>query len=399
MISTVRQIYNEAFSNERYQDLLQAINEDLPGMLDFRIAETPVFVPKELKEKLISACDHIVDVITADNFRELTDKAIPRNDYVPNEDNHAGFLAIDFAVCRNEASGELEPQLIELQGFPSLFGFQAYIPGQFRHHFPVPESYTSLFNVADREEYLEELQKLIVGEHDPEHVILLEIYPEQQKTRIDFELTRRFLGVEPVCLTKIRKEGRALFYEKDGRRIPVKRIYNRLIFDDLQRFVDIETEFRPTDDVDVEWVCHPNWFFRISKYTLPLFDSPFVPKSHFLSDLDAYPEDLENYVLKPLFSFAGSGVQLHISADDLDAIPPYERHNFLLQRKVSYEPVIQSPDGLVKCEIRMLFIWHKDDDQPKLVTNLARLSRGEMIGVNFNKNKDWVGGSVCFFEP
>lgn len=399
MVDNVRKAYNAAFSTERYQALLAAIHAELPGLLDFRVAETPVFVPRSLKDKLVSACNDIVDVITAENFKELTAKAIPPDEHVPNEDDHTAFLAVDFAVCRNTDTGELEPQLIELQGFPSLYGFQAYLPQVFRRLFPIPEQYSSFFNVDSVDTYLAHLRRRIVGLCEPEEVILLEIYPEKQKTRIDFELTRQYLGVAPVCLTKIRKEGRKLYYEKEGRQIQIKRIYNRLIFDDLQNFPDLETDFRLTDDVDVEWIGHPNWFFRISKYTLPLLHSPFVPPSYFLHQLAQYPTDLENYVLKPLFSFAGNGVNLHITAADLDSIPTYERHNFLLQRKVKYEPVIQSLDGLVKCEIRMLFIWHEGEPRPMLLTNLARLSRGEMIGVNFNKNKDWVGGSVCFFEP
>jgi hypothetical protein len=227
-------------------------------------------------------------------------------------------------------------------------------------------------------------------------VILLEIYPEKQKTRIDFSITRDLLGIEPVCLTKIQKEGRQLFYEKDGQRHRIHRIYNRLIFDELERMPDLKTDFSLTDDVDVEWVGHPNWFFRISKYTLPLLDSPYVPTSYYLNALKEYPADLGNYVLKPLFSFAGSGVKLNVTREELDAIP--DKQNYLLQRKVTYEPVIQSPDGLVKCEIRMLYVWHEKDPRPTLLTNLARLSRGAMIGVNFNKDLDWVGGTICFFE-
>ncbi|MDB5239575.1 MAG: hypothetical protein JWP57_200 [Spirosoma sp.] len=404
MIQPVRQAYNEAFSQEQYRALLDTIEHDWPGLLDFRVAETPVFVPKNLTHKLFAACDDIIDVITRDDFRALTEQAIPANQRVPNQppNDHTQFLAIDFAVCLDERDGtlpgELAPQLIELQGFPSLYGFQPYIAGKFREHYSIPDRLSYLFNVADNAEYVERLRRLIVGECNPEEVILLEIYPERQKTRIDFALTEQNIGVAPVCLTKIKKVGRQLFYEKDGRLIQIKRIYNRLIFDDLQNFPDLKTEFHLTDDVDVEWVGHPNWFFRISKYALPLLKSPFVPASYFLSDLDEYPKDLDNYVLKPLFSFAGSGVKLHITQDDLDAIPTDQRNGYLLQRKVIYEPVIQSPDGLVKCEIRMLFIWPMEDEKPTLITNLSRLSRGEMIGVNFNKNKDWVGGSVCFFE-
>lgn len=397
MIQSLRQTFNDHFSPDRYGAFLDSIQADLPGLLDFRVAETPVFVPKDLGDKLKQACADIVEVILADDFKARTEAAIPPDQRVPNEDNHTTFLAVDFAVCRDE-SGALTPQLIELQGFPSLYGFQAYLPEKFRQFYPIPDSVSSLFGGISRDEYIERLRQTIVGDGKPEETVLLEIFPEKQKTRIDFELTRQYLGVEPVCLTKIRKDGRALYYEKDGRQMPIKRIYNRLIFDDLQNYPGLETEFHLTDEVDVTWVGHPNWFFRISKYTLPLLHSPFVPKSYFLSDLDTPPADLENYVLKPLFSFAGAGVKIHVTPADIDAIPANQRGNFLIQRKVQYEPVIQSPDGLVKCEIRMLFVWPEAEAKPTLITNLARLSRGEMIGVNFNKNKDWVGGTVGFFN-
>lgn len=403
MLQSARQAFNHAFSPELYRHFLANIESDFPGLLDFRVAETPVFVPKPLTEKLLSACDDIIDVITRDDFKERTEQSIPADQRVPNEDAHAQFLVMDYAVCRDEATGgpshgELTPQLIEMQGFPSLSGFQPYLADQFRKHFPIPSHLTHLFTVADNAEYVERMRQLIVGDANPEEVILLEIYPDKQKTRIDFALTEKYLGVKAVSLTDVRKEGRSLFYERDGRRVPIRRIYNRLIFDDLTNFPGLQTEFSLTDDVDVEWVGHPNWFFRISKYTLPLLDSPYVPTSRYLSDLTEYPADLENYVLKPLFSFAGSGVKINITQADIDAVPAEQRSGYLLQRKVKYEPVIQSPDGLVKCEIRLLFIWPKDDARPTLITNLSRLSRGEMIGVNFNKNKDWVGGTVCFFE-
>ncbi|MDF7811855.1 hypothetical protein [Hymenobacter sp. YC55] len=395
MIPELRARYNQAFSPERYQEMLRTIEQELPGQLEFRLAETPIFVPATLRNKLVEAGESIIDVLTAPDFKARTEQAVPPALRVPNENAHTSFLAIDYAVCRN-ASGELEPQLIELQGFPSLYAFQDYLQGVYRRFFPVPDSVSHLFQGPSSDDYIEKLRELIVGDENPENVILLELFPEKQKTRIDFELTKRALGVAPVCLTKVRKEGRQLYYEQASRRIPIKRIYNRVIFDELAHYPGLETEFELTDDVDVEWVGHPNWFFRISKYTLPLLQSPYIPPSYRLDELPAYPTDLENYVLKPLFSFAGSGVKLDVTAADLEVIP--DKHNFLLQRKVQYEPVIQSPDGLVKCEIRMLYGWPDGDARPTLLTNLGRLSRGAMIGVDFNKNKDWVGGSVCFFE-
>ena len=395
MIPTIRQAYNAAFTPAKYQEMLADVERQLPGQLEFRLAETPIFVPAQLRDKLIQAGQDIISVLQRPDFKQLTDAAIPAGQRVPNEDAHATFLTFDFAICRN-ASEELEPQLIEMQGFPSLYAFQTWQPGSYATHFDIPNTVTPYFEVADDAEYKAEMRRLLLGDAQPEEVILLELFPEKQKTRIDFALTKQFWGVEAVCLTAIRKRGKQLFYEKDGREIQIKRIYNRIIFDELDRYPDLQSEFQLTDEVDVTWVGHPNWFFRISKYTLPLVQSPYSPPSYYLHQLAAYPADLENYVLKPLFSFAGAGVRLHITAADLDALP--DKENYLLQRKVTYEPVIQSPDGMVKCEIRLLYAWHPADAQPHLLTGLGRMSRGEMIGVNFNKDKDWVGGTAPLFE-
>jgi len=395
MIPAVRQAYNAAFTTEKYQAMLADVEARLPGQLEFRLAETPIFVPAALRDKLIQAGQDIIHVIQRPDFKELTEAAIPAQQRVPNEDAHPTFLTFDFAICR-DAQGELEPQLIEMQGFPSLYAFQTWQPGSYARQFEIPDSVTPYFEVNNDAEYQAEMRQLLLGDAQPEEVILLELFPEKQKTRIDFALTKKFWGIEAVCLTKIRKRGRQLFYEKDGREVRIKRIYNRIIFDELDRYPDLQTEYHLTDDVDVTWIGHPNWFFRISKFTLPLINSQYSPPSYYLHDLTTYPADLENYVLKPLFSFAGAGVRLHITAADLDALP--DKRNYLLQRKVTYEPVIETPVGGVKCEIRLLYVWHPGAAQPRLLTGLGRMSRGEMIGVAFNKDKDWVGGTAPLFE-
>jgi hypothetical protein len=395
MIPSSRHQFNAAFTPESYQAMLADIDQQLPGQLDFRVAETPVFIPADLRDKLIQAGKDIIKVIQQTDFKQRTEASIPPSQRVPNEDAHAEFLTFDFAVCRNSA-GELEPQLIEMQGFPSLYAFQAYLPEIFAKHYPISSTVSPFIEVADANAYYANLKNLLLGGENPENVILLELFPDKQKTRIDFALTKEYWGIEAVSLPDIRKRGRQLYYMRDGREIIIKRIYNRVIFDELERYPDLKAEFNLTDDVDVTWVGHPNWFFRVSKYTLPLIKSAFAPPSYYLQDLAEYPKDLDNYVLKPLFSFAGAGVRLHITSADLDAIT--DKQNYLLQRKVVYEPVVQAPDGLVKCEIRLLYTWPHSEPQPTLVAGLARLSRGEMIGVDFNKNKDWVGGTTPLFE-
>lgn len=395
MLPEIRQRYNASFTEEAYHAFVEQIKADFPNTLEFRIAETPTFIPKALTEKLVQAGEDIVDVMVSPDFTAKTDRAIPAEHRVPNEPNTCTLLTLDFAVCKDE-NGEPTPQLIEMQGFATLYGYQAYIGDMYKRFFYCPPNFTQYFNGLDRDGYIAELHKIFIGDGKPENTILLEIYPEIQKTRIDFAVTKDLWDIESVCLTKVRKDGRQLYYEKDGRRIEIHRIYNRVIVDDLEKYPDLVTEFKLTDDVDVQWIAHPNWFFRASKFTLPLLDSPYVPKSYFLHELSEYPADLENYVLKPLFSFAGSGVKLHITKADLDEIE--DKENFLLQRKVNYEPVVESPTGGVKVEIRLMYVWHPGEARPKLITNLSRMSKGEMIGVRFNKDFDWVGGNICFFE-
>lgn len=396
MHKQARETFNNSFTEKGYEAFVSSLQSAFPGQLDFRVAETPIFVPKELTEKIIRASDEIIETLLSPDFLENTNRAVPSNQNVPGENGHTSFLAIDYAVCRN-ADGELEPQLIELQGFPSIFGYQAFLSESFRKFFDVKENFTYLFNAESEDAYVSKLRTLILGDEQPENVILLEIFPEKQKTRIDFAVTERMLGIKAVCYTKLIREGRSLFYENEGRKVRVKRIYNRLIFDDLFSYPGLQTSYHFTDDVDVHWVGHPNWFFRISKFAMPFLNSEFVPETHFLSHYEGeFPADLENYVLKPLFSFAGAGVQLHLDKQALEAI--LDPENYILQRKVAYEPVIQAPDGLVKCEIRMMYGWPDHASRPELLISLSRLSRGEMIGVRYNKDFTWVGGSASFFE-
>jgi hypothetical protein len=398
MVPTLRKAFNEAFTRQRYEQFLADLNSRYPGAIEFRIAETPVFVPASFAALLQEACEHIVDLILDPKFKEWTERAIPDNDRVARENGHPHFLVFDFGVCE-DGQGGLQPQLIEMQGFASLYGFQVYYPEVLRRHFAIPDNYSQLLNSYDQQGYLTLLRETILGDCSPEEVILLEIKPHQQKTRIDFYCTCDYLGIQPVCLTELIREGEKLYYihPATGKKTLIRRIYNRLIFDELHTaaatlppgYVDIRQE------LDVEWVAHPNWFYRVSKFTLPFIRHPFVPPTWFLNDLKQPPADLENYVLKPLFSFAGQGVIIDVKPEDLDVPDPT---NWILQRKVKYAEVIATPDLPAKAEIRMMYLWKDGASRPTLAINLARLSKGKMIGVNYNKDKEWVGGSVGFFE-
>ena len=392
MIQKYRTQFNQEFSQEKYQKVKDLIKEKCGYEASFRLSESPIFLTKDFQEKLDDACKTIISQIKNMSDEELS-KAIPANCNVPNDTQKPHFLAIDFGICQNE-NGEIIPQLIELQAFPSLFGFQKLFEEVITEVYPF---LNDLKQSLSKEDYIKELKSVIVGNENPDNVILLEIYPEKQKTFIDFALTEKYLGIKTVCLTKIKKEGKKLFYENDGKSVQINRIYNRVIFDELDKIEGLETQFDFREDVDVEWITHPNWFFKISKYILPKLKHEFVPKSYFLPD---FPENeqLENFVLKPLFSFAGSGVSLNPTQEIINEIE--DRENYILQRKVTYAPLFEDINGeFSKAEIRLLFAWNQKKENPELLVNLVRMTKAAMVNVDFNK-KDaiWIGSSMAFFE-
>lgn len=397
MVPSIRKQFNDSFTELKYQEYLASLNEKFKGAIEFRVAETPVFIDRTFKEKILSACESIVDVIVKPDFIELTNQAIPENVKVPNENSHTHFIAFDFGICENE-EGDLEPQLIEMQGFPTLFAYQIWHDQINRKCFSIPDNYSTYFSNLDATSYTQLLKEMIVGNHLPEEVILLEILPHQQKTKIDFYFTAEYTGISIVCLTDLIKEDKDLFYYKDEKKIQIKRIYNRIIFDDLQQQAESIQEKGKIlfEDLNVEWVPHPNWFYRISKYTIPFIQHPYVPSTWFLNELKQIPSDLENYVLKPLFSFAGQGVIIDVTATDIEAVADPE--NWILQRKVKYAAVVETPNEPAKAELRIFYFWKEGDARPIPVNNLARLSKGKMIGVRYNQDKDWVGGSLAYFE-
>jgi hypothetical protein len=389
MIPELREKFNTGFTDEKYQNFIKELDSVLKYPTDFRVSETPVFLSNEFTNEIITACNEIILQIKSDFFKKRTNEIIPSPKTVKGEEEHPKFLQLDFAICKND-SGSYIPELIELQGFPSLYAYQSFFTRILRKHFDIPDNLTCFFNNYDDDSYIELLKKVIAGDNDPENVILCEIEPEKQKTRIDFAATEKLIGIREVDISSIIKKGNKLFYKKENKEIPVNRIYNRVILDEIER-KNIKYNFSFDDDLDVEWCGHPSWFLKISKISLPLLHGKYVPECYFLNELDEYPDNLSKFVLKPLFSFAGLGVEVDLTDDILNKIT--DKRNYILQEKIEYSPFVKTPDENSKVEIRMMFLW---DKEPVLVNNLVRLSKGKMMGVDFNKNKTWVGSSTAF---
>jgi len=392
MIPALRQNFNANFTPDKYQLLLKLMEERCGTPVKFRVCETPVFLPRPLLDQMCDYGKELIHQLKSIEYRKASSEAIPEQFKVPREPAKPLFVQVDFGLVRDK-SGKLQPKLVELQGFPSLYAYQAMLSQTYGEVFQLDPNLNYLLGGLNWESYKKLLRRAIVADHDPEHVILMEIDPLQQKTLPDFLLTEKLLGIKTVSITDIKKVGKFLFYENDGKRTPILRIYNRAIVDEMQR-KNLKTSFQLNEDIEVEWAGHPNWFFRMSKFSLPYLRHECVPKTWFLDRVDQIPRDLENYVLKPLFSFAGLGVIINLTAADLAAIPKEKRSQYILQERMWFEPVIETPFGKNQAEVRVMYIWL---DELTPVMTIIRMGRGLMMGVDHNRNMEWVGSSSGFY--
>ena len=402
MIPFLRQQFNESFTAEKYRTFLRRVDEACGTHVQFRLSETPCFFPKSLVDQMATDGQELIrQLVDSPSYRAKSEEAVPAEFKVPNEAPHPMFVQVDFGLVR-DGTGELHPKLVELQAFPSLYAYQPSLADAYIDVYGLQASDSRLpasgrlkyfLSEFDTSSYRQLLRRAIVGSHDPENVILMEIDPLHQKTLPDFLLTEKMLGVQTVDIVDIKKDGSRLYYERMGKRIPIRRIYNRAIVDELER-KNVKLAFDWRDDLDVEWAGHPNWYFRISKFSIPYLKHASVPKTWFLDQLDEIPADLDNYALKPLYSFAGLGVVIAPTKEDIAEIPVDKRPYYILQERMHFEPVIATPFGGTKAEVRVMYVWL---DKLTPVTTIIRMGRGLMMGVDHNKNMEWVGASAGLY--
>jgi hypothetical protein len=404
MIPTLRKQFNAGFTPEKYQTFLRRIDDACGTHVSFRLSETPCFFPKSLLDRMARDGEELIrQLVESPEYRARSNASIPEEFRVPNEPAHPMFVQVDFGLVR-DARGDLQPKLVELQAFPSLYAYQVTLAQSYIDVYGLDRAAASgsrlrasgtaplnyFLSGLDETSYRDLLRRAIVGTHDPENVILMEIHPQEQKTLPDFLLTEKMLGIKTVDIEAIKKDGARLYYERGGKRVPIRRIYNRAIVDELQR-KQVKLAFDWRDDLDVEWAGHPNWYFRISKFSIPYLRHESVPKTWFLDKLERVPDDLQNYALKPLYSFAGLGVVIAPKKEDIEAIPAEKRGEYILQKRLHFEPAIETPFGGTKAEVRVMYVWL---DRLQAVLTIIRMGRGLMMGVDHNRNMEWVGASA-----
>jgi hypothetical protein len=403
MLQPYRDKFNAHFTPAQYNKLLSRLNRLTRTTVEFRVAETPCFFSRILIDELAEIGATLTHQLL-DNpaYIQASAQTIPDRFRVPNENPQPNFMTVDFGLVRNPG-GTLSPKLVELQAFPSIFGYQDLLSRKYIETYRLDPNLTWYLGNLNAKAYWQLLGQVIVGGHNPENVVLLEIDPRHQKTLPDFHVYEDKLNIATVDIAKLRKQGNRLFYQREGREIPIHRIYNRAIVDELQR-KNIQLPFDYRDQLEVEWAGHPNWYFRISKFSLPFLNHPSVPKAVFLDDwfaqrnLEGLPGQRERLLLKPLYSFAGKGIQFAPTDEDLNAIPAADRHLYLLQERVTFEPTIKTPHGPTQAEIRIMYLW-PDGEALQPVIALVRLGRGLMMGVDHNRDQQWVGSSAALTSP
>jgi hypothetical protein len=390
MIPELRRKFNESFQPQQYRRFLSRLDERCGTHVKFRNCETPCFFPAELLRRTAQAgADLIHQLVGNQPYLAAADAQIPAEFKVPGVDARPLFIQADFGLIQ-DSGGEYQPRLVEIQGFPSLYAYQVELANTYSEVYGLHHPH--LLGGGSDQAYFTYLRETLLNGHDPENVVLLEIDPWEQKTLADFILTKRYCGIPFVDIRDVRKHGNKLFYKADGLQIPIHRIYNRVIVDELVRKqVPLAFDFR--DELDVEWAGHPDWFFRISKFSLPYLNHPSVPRSQFLSDVTELPAPPEQLVLKPLFSFAGLGVIVGPTKEEIAAVPAAQRSAYLLQERVRFEPVIDTPHGPTNAEIRIMYIWR---DKLEPITTIIRMGRGKMMGVDHNRDLEWVGASAGY---
>jgi hypothetical protein len=404
MLASARAHFDYIFTEDRYRAFVSAVTAGAGVPIEFRLSETPCFFPSALMQSLVTTAQTMTQQLLDNRaYRAAADATVPERFRLAGGESLPTCVQVDFGLVRTE-SGNVEGRLVELQAFPSLYGFQMllaeealeYVGRGFSpagHGGPEGPPYllTPYLGGLNRDSYRALIQRTLVGSHDPTHVVLMEIEPRRQKTLPDFTVTERQWGVRAVDTAEVIREGRRLFYRREGRLTPIARIYNRVIPDELER-TGAAMPFDYRDDLDVEWIGGPDWFFRLSKFSVPWLNHPWVPETRFLSDVAQMPSNRDEWLLKPLFSFAGGGIIFGPTDNDIAAIPRDQRHLYILQRRVAFTPVIRTPEGDTQAELRIMMV--READTYRAVMPLVRMGRGKMMGVDHNKGLRFVGAAA-----
>ncbi|MBE7181386.1 MAG: hypothetical protein INR71_09305, partial [Terriglobus roseus] len=212
MIRKLREAFNHSYTDGAYRSLLADLNQISRAELTIRIAETPVLLPAPMLRQMIDAGAAMTHQLVGNAaYLQQAAATIPEAFRVRNQDAHPHFMTVDFGLVHTGDGpwqgdlDTLEPRLVELQAFPSVFGLQSVLGDLYCKHFQLPGDIARYPEGLDDITYWQKLRETIVANHAPENVILLEVTPEQQKTLPDFHIHQDHLGIRAVDIAQVRQ--------------------------------------------------------------------------------------------------------------------------------------------------------------------------------------------------
>jgi len=345
---------------------------ELSGFTLFKATSSEVFLfPKELKSELIEAATGITNQLFSSRVLTLAESNITDNSNILDFRSYKNlpepyFMTIDLAYA---PGGGTNFKLIEAQAFLSISHMF------FEHYSKLLDLNRDVFlNFEAYQHFLRKIQN--------NHSILLEDCPWEQKTAIDFHLLQKQASIEVLNFRGI----------LGSHALKEKLIYNRLIFADLtaQEFANAKISLSGLPNA--RWLHHPDWYYFVSKSSLPYITSPWAAQSFLVADKPLNFEPKSNaWVLKPLFDYGCSGVNLNPSRTDIENVDAPKE--WLLQQKIELKHL---PGTELFGEIRVVLFNTDNGWEP--VMFFGRINDKPFLGSqHFNLNNPQCGTAAIEF--
>ena len=350
MIPALRHDFNTRFRPETFRTLLHSLDAIARTHVAFPVAETPCFFPASMLDEMSRiGIDLTLQLVNDPDYLARSLAAIPEAWRAADQNAHPHFLTADFGLVR-EHSGRLAPRLVEMQAFPSVFGFQWAVSEAYRSAFSLDPSLRYLLGGLDESQFWKLLARTIVAGHDPETVVLIDVDPANQKTLPDFHITADRLGIRIVDIAALEVLDPSRDSPTQLDRVSATAITAASFPFAASTIAPSSTSSSAGKSPSSSTTASPSTLngpaiptgistsasspspsstippFRPpsssttgSESSAPASKSARGPKE---SPRDRLPADRDRLILKPLYSFAGQGILFAPTDDQLAAIPP-----------------------------------------------------------------------------
>jgi hypothetical protein len=129
MLASHRVRFNRQFTPDRYAAFVAALEQRCGVPIEFRLSETPCFMAASLMRRLVAAAHELIDqLIGRPDYLAAAGAVVPPAFRLAAGESRPTFIQVDFGLMRTPDG--IEGRLVELQAFPSLYGFQVWLAEQ-----------------------------------------------------------------------------------------------------------------------------------------------------------------------------------------------------------------------------------------------------------------------------